>query len=67
MKAQGLHGRERALDVIAAACVAIVATRVLLRTLPRQLAEIRRNVTEFQVRTVPSMPMTNTRPHPDPR
>ena len=53
-----LHFRERALDVIAAVCVVIVATRLLLRALPRQLAELRRNVAEFQVCNDPNHVLT---------
>ena len=41
--------RERALDVIAAVCVVIVATRLLLRALPRLLAAIQLYLTDMQV------------------
>jgi len=44
--------RERALDVIAAVCVVIVATRLLLRALPRQLAAVQLYFADMQVRTL---------------
>ena len=41
---------ERALDVVAAVCLTVVVLRLLLRSLPRQVKEIRRNLADFQVR-----------------
>jgi len=51
-KARLPHRRERALDVIAAVCVVIVATRLLLRALPRQLAAVQLYFADMQVCTL---------------